>query len=219
MRSDRRIFAVGFVLSMALHAAALWAFRSVPAGGGEAPVTSPAMTVVALAPPPGHPLPEMVIPPPPLRAPEPVVPASSVPIPEPAAVGPSLSAALGAWALVRELAPTEAPSPRPRDAGPAAHRVALMQYEQAVAQWLERYREYPLAAKRRRWEGTAIVRLQLTADGSLLAAQLVRHTGHSVLDQAALGMVERAAPFPRLPDHLNGGQIEILVPIQFSLGS
>lgn len=91
-------------------------------------------------------------------------------------------------------------------------------YELQIAHWVERHRDYPLVARRRGLEGTAIVRLRLAADGSLLQAQIVRDTGHVLLDRAALGMVERAAPYPRAPAELGTAPVEILVPIQFSLG-
>lgn len=94
---------------------------------------------------------------------------------------------------------------------------AAGEYEQQVTRWVERQRQYPLAARQRRMEGTAIVRIQLDGDGALLGALLVRDTGHAVLDRAAMDMIQRAAPYPPVPQMLASSPIEVFVPIQFTL--
>lgn len=107
--------------------------------------------------------------------------------------------------------------PAPVAAALADDSVERGRYEQEIARWVERQRNYPLAARQRRLEGTAIVRIQVDGDGALLDARLVRDTGHAVLDRAALDMIHRAAPYPSVPRSLTSAPVEVLVPIQFTL--
>jgi TonB family protein len=115
----------------------------------------------------------------------------------------------------RDSAVREAP-PAARSGAPSA--AASGEYEQQIARWVDRHRDHPPAARRRGLEGTAVVRLRLGADGSVLHAQIVRDTGHALLDRAVLGMIERAAPFPGVPPELRGAPVEVLDPIQFAVG-
>ncbi|HEV2131879.1 MAG TPA: TonB family protein [Longimicrobiaceae bacterium] len=222
MKGDRRVFAAGLLLSIGLHAAALWAFRAVPAGTGvQAP---PVRQFNLIAVPAPREVPHLEV----VRAEQPSEPprqSAAEPAPAPSIAEPVIAPAPAEPAAVLSPMPApiantlETPAAPPPAAPASAARRAHGRYEQTVAQWVERQRSYPLAARQRRWEGTAIVRLRLAPDGSLVAAQLVRDTGFALLDQAALGMVRRAAPYPRLPEEIGEGQIEVLVPIQFSLGS
>lgn len=225
MRRDRGIFAAGFLLSVGVHAAVVGAFRSAPAVLGERPAPAHAAMLVAVPAPREAPQLALVRPEV-TAAPAPLPKRQPEPAPALAALSPPLAAPLAAPTAVATsthattaVAPVEPPPVAATATSTAARRGAHSRYELAVAEWVERHRVYPLAARRRHWEGTAVVRLRLAADGSLLNAQLVRDTGFAVLDEAALGMVRRAAPFPRLPAEFADGQIEILVPIQFSLGS
>lgn len=222
MKGDRRIFAAGLLLSIGLHAAALWAFRSVPTGAGVQALQVRQFNLIAVPAPPEVPHLEVV---PAEPASEPVRESAAEPVALAAIAEPVIAPAPAPLQPAAEVSPTAAPIARTPDTpasppapAPAARR-AFGRYEQSVAEWVERQRSYPLAARQRRWEGTAIVRLRLAPDGSLVAAQLVRDTGFALLDEAALGMVRRAAPYPRWPEEIGEGQIEILVPIQFSLGS
>jgi protein TonB len=46
--------------------------------------------------------------------------------------------------------------------------------------------EYPAAAIRQGWEGRVLLRLTVGENGRVLAAELVRSSGHAVLDEAAI---------------------------------
>jgi periplasmic protein TonB len=216
-QADRWVFGAGFGVSVAVHVAAL-AFAGLPIVPHEPPigrapllaVETPLLTAVQL------PEPERVKPP----EREPVESTNAIPVPVPSVVQePPVVRDVAAAPLVgpppAPARPDSAARPAPRAlAGSVAHG----QYEQEVTRWVERQRDYPLAARRRGLEGTAIVRLRLRADGSLVQAQIVRDTGHAILDRAAIGMVERAAPYPGVPGEFGGSSVEVLVPIQFSLG-
>ncbi len=90
-------------------------------------------------------------------------------------------------------------------------------YAPVLLAWLGRYRDYPRAARLRRQEGMPRIALTLDSSGRLLALTLVESSGFALLDEAALDMARRAAPFP--PPQLPRGteRATFIVPVQFSL--
>jgi periplasmic protein TonB len=65
--------------------------------------------------------------------------------------------------------------------------------------------------------GTAVVRLTVKSDGELLEHKIVKSSGSEVLDNAALASIEKAAPFPAIPDEVGRDTIEVSVPFKFSV--
>jgi protein TonB len=100
---------------------------------------------------------------------------------------------------------------------PAAPSQAMPPYAPILLDWLGRHRDYPRAARLRRQEGTPRIALTLDRSGHLLDLQLREASGHDLLDQAALDMARRAAPFP--PPQLPPGneKATFIVPVQFYL--
>ena len=75
--------------------------------------------------------------------------------------------------------------------------------------------EYPRIARRKGLEGTATIEVMFNELGEQLALTLVKSSGFSLLDQAALQAVETwqfEAPMPRLASHY-----KVTVPIRFAL--
>jgi len=64
--------------------------------------------------------------------------------------------------------------------------------------------------------GTAVVAFSVTRGGAVVGARLVRSSGSSALDQAAVATVRRANPVPPPPAGVNGGSFTI--PLHFSRG-
>ncbi|WOF74861.1 energy transducer TonB [Parvibaculaceae bacterium PLY_AMNH_Bact1] len=64
---------------------------------------------------------------------------------------------------------------------------------------IENNRTYPSAARRRREEGTAMLKITIGRQGHLTEVQLVDASGSFHLDRAARRMVEKSAPFPAPP--------------------
>ena len=83
-----------------------------------------------------------------------------------------------------------------REAGNAA----VSNYPGKVVSKLRRSLRYPSAARRDRLRGEVHVAFTVTGGGGVSGARVVRSSGSSVLDQAALETVRRAAPFPPIPD-------------------
>lgn len=86
-----------------------------------------------------------------------------------------------------------------------------------VRSWLEKYRRYPPLARRRGLTGTVRLALSIGGDGSLRAAKIVVSSGSSLLDDAALEMASRAAPFPIDGAPSPGSTFEVQVPVVFRL--
>lgn len=63
--------------------------------------------------------------------------------------------------------------------------------------------------------GRAIVRFSILRSGAAGAVSLASSSGNSVIDQAALAMVRRAAPFPPLPREYGPPAMPLTVPVAF----
>ena len=51
--------------------------------------------------------------------------------------------------------------------------------------------EYPAEARRRRWEGTVEIGVDVSASGGVLSARIIGGSGHEILDRAALATLRR----------------------------
>lgn len=76
---------------------------------------------------------------------------------------------------------------------------AVADYRAQVKAHLARFKVYPPAARDRDIQGRPVVAFTLSRSGGVLSASLSASSGASVLDQATLAMVRRAAPFPPAP--------------------
>lgn len=115
-------------------------------------------------------------------------------------------AASGAVPAGGEAAPRE--GVRPDD---------LRRYRMALAIAARRFRIYPAMAREHGWEGSVEVALSVGAWRPHPEFSLVRSSGHAVLDQQALSMIEQAAAATTLPEGLQGKDFRLLLPIQFAL--
>lgn len=95
-----------------------------------------------------------------------------------------------------------------------------------TAQWqnlllghLQRYKRYPRQARRLRQEGVSYVYLVVDRSGNVLSWRTERSSGHSVLDEEALAVVQRASPVPAPPADTAGDTVQVLVPIEFHISS
>ena len=90
-------------------------------------------------------------------------------------------------------------------------------YQAQVHAHLQRFRIYPEAARSRGITGVAVVRFALGRNGQVLSVSLVRGSGASILDEAALAMVRRASPFPPFPAGLSRARMDFAAPMRFDL--
>jgi protein TonB len=96
---------------------------------------------------------------------------------------------------------------------------ARISYQDMVATKLARAKRYPERALKRRMTGDGTIRIEISADGSLSAFQIVRSTELPILDEELRAMVDRAAPFPAFPSDLRKQSLALVVPVTFRLQS
>ncbi len=105
-----------------------------------------------------------------------------------------------------------APSP-----GAVASRAALADWRSLVVSQLQRAKRYPRGAEQRGEQGVVTLAFTLSRSGGVLSRHIVRGSGNAELDQEALAMVQRAAPFPTFPAGMTQASVNLSVPIRFSL--
>lgn len=90
-------------------------------------------------------------------------------------------------------------------------------YVTALRTAIERFKEYPLMARRQRLEGIVKVSCQISREGELRDARVVSTAGYSILDSAALRTVRSVGRFPPVPIELEGEPFSFVAPITFRL--
>lgn len=68
---------------------------------------------------------------------------------------------------------------------------------------------YPEAARREGIEGSLVLSVDILPDGGIDQVRVLRSSGHSVLDEAAVRIVRLSAPFAPLPEEIKA-QVDIL---------
>jgi protein TonB len=94
---------------------------------------------------------------------------------------------------------------------------ALPTWKNAIADLLERNKRYPSDARNRRQQGTVQLAFSIDRQGYVIASRIVASSGSSALDNEALELAKRAAPFPPPPRELPGEQVNLTVPIRFNI--
>ncbi len=109
------------------------------------------------------------------------------------------------------------PPPPPPGPSPQQINVARGNYGELLARAFAKHRQYPRLAQIRGWQGTARVRLEIGADGRVIATSVEESSGHDILDRQALEMVRKAMPLPQPPEELRNQAFTVIVPITFRL--
>ncbi|MBQ0833605.1 energy transducer TonB [Marinobacter sp.] len=99
----------------------------------------------------------------------------------------------------------------------AGNPSAVDDYLGKLSRHLSRFYEYPRRARRLGQEGAPVITFTFRRDGSLVDHSLRTESGHSLLDKAALAMLEQAAPLPPVPDDMSGRTFSYALPVRFSL--
>ncbi len=238
LASSGLILLSGVALAVAMHwtlartlpepppAAALMIDLALLPQAPEAPSAEPEgpKQVEAPEPEPEPPPPEPEPEPEPLPEPEPELPPSEIALPTPVP-----SAAPTPPPVQQPPAPTTSAPPRteappsdvaaaPAEGAASTQRTAArLSFEQRLLGHLERHKRYPRAAQLRRQEGVPLVRFTMSREGRVLQHSLERGSGHRMLDDEALALLERAQPLPSLPDEMAADTLEVVVPIEFFL--
>jgi protein TonB len=104
----------------------------------------------------------------------------------------------------------------PRDSASGVGRGrsdATSNYDGLVAAHLQRYKQYPAAARKAKSRGIATVSFTVDESGRVTSVELAQTSGVGAFDQEVVAMVRRASPFPRPPDHRGR---DFTVPVRFN---
>lgn len=100
-------------------------------------------------------------------------------------------------------------------AGTAAGAAQMANWRGQVLAHLAGYKQYPSAARDRNVIGRPVVTFSLSPSGAVVSLSLVSSSGAPILDDAALSMVRRAAPFPPMP--VGGGRASFTTAINYNM--
>ncbi|MGV1013970.1 MAG: energy transducer TonB family protein [Methyloceanibacter sp.] len=67
------------------------------------------------------------------------------------------------------------------------------------------------------FKGTAVVEFTIGSNGEIASRRVAKSSGSKVLDDAALASIDKAVPFPPIPDVLHRNQIDVTVPFRFTV--
>ena len=90
-------------------------------------------------------------------------------------------------------------------------------YYALLSAHLNRKKRYPSEAKKARQEGVVTVRFTVLPDGRIRESTIRKSSGHTLLDQATLDLMQRVAPLPKFPKSMTKSSVTISLPIDYSL--
>ena len=85
-----------------------------------------------------------------------------------------------------------------------------------IVKRVEELKRYPAEARLAQAEGRVVVKVVIGEDGSVSGAEVVKSSGHRMLDEAALDLMRQAGPFT-FPHSLGKPSLTIKVPINYAL--
>ncbi len=147
-----------------------------------------------------------------------------LPPPPPTLVQPQVAITMP---FVPDIAPDVPPPPMPMNTSaitaapkgsvPTAPVYAIEKYETVLLRSINSALRYPLVARQRRQQGTVYVRFVMDRRGHVLSSQIERSSRFPALDEEGIALLARATPLPAPPADVTGDQIQLVVPIVFSL--
>ena len=189
-----------------------------------APQPKPVPPPVALQAPepaaePAHPD-QVAVMPPPSKPAEPAPQAKPVTVPERSAHKPAADEkAEREKHKTAPPKPAAAPGSKPAQLAMAPNsgadsegaRAGRASWESELAAHIRRYATYPANGSRE--SGTVRVGISIDRNGRLLSRRLAGSSGSSMLDNAAMAVIERAQPYPRFPPGMTQAQIALTIPL------
>lgn len=90
-------------------------------------------------------------------------------------------------------------------------------YLTRLSRHLSQFYEYPRRARRLGQQGAPVIVFEFSRNGTLIDHSLRKSSGHDLLDDAAIAMLEEAAPLPEVPESMAGNSFRYALPVRFSL--
>lgn len=149
-----------------------------------------------------------------------VLPRENAPVPTPRPDPLPAAEQSGALPEAGRAKPSAPTAPRAASSSTAGRKGGATAGEKAayarrLVSHVERYKRYPRAAARRNIAGAAGVSITIDRQGRLAGARLSKSSGHAVLDEEALAVARRAAPYPAPPEGAGGQTLTFSVTLRF----
>lgn len=147
----------------------------------------------------------VILPPPPPPLPQRRVAAAPVPVAAP----PANPVAVSQTGTGTGTSATRGSDPKAK--------IAEADYFSLVSAHLNRKKKYPNQAKKAMQQGIVTVRFTVSRDGSVSGVSIKRSSGHALLDQATLDLMQRVAPLPKFPKSMARASVTLSLPIDYAL--
>ncbi|EGV29694.1 TonB family protein [Thiorhodococcus drewsii AZ1] len=102
-------------------------------------------------------------------------------------------------------------------ASKARQQASERAYLSALQRAISRQQRYPASARRRQQTGTTTLAFVIQANGRIGQIRIVRSSGHSSIDRAAIDAMRRLGRFKPIPTELDRTTWALQVPIRFNL--
>ncbi len=125
-----------------------------------------------------------------------------------------------------DAVPVPKPPPKVEQTSPAprttVHELASApridpSWESLLLKHLQEFKNYPDEARRRNEQGVVLLAFSIDRNGHVVSRHIVRGSGYADLDAEVMALVERAQPMPAFPPSMTEAQLNLTVPIRFSL--
>lgn len=193
---------------------ASWGLKAEPeATPAAAAATAVAVTAAPHATPvPAVPAPVPAAPTAPVKKPEPVAVAAAKPEVENKPKEPVAVASPPPVAVVQPVPAAPQPSNEAKEKQKALYSAYVGQIRKLVIKEIE----YPKRAAKDKIEGLVVIKASVDRSGSLVGVDIIQ-PADDLLDAAATRALEKAAPFPKPADDVEGTIFEAQIPIVFKL--
>ncbi|MBI5197395.1 MAG: energy transducer TonB [Nitrospirae bacterium] len=82
---------------------------------------------------------------------------------------------------------------------------------------IEKNKDYPWRARLAGMEGTVTMEFVLGEDGKARRIRIVRSSGYPLLDESAVGTIDKISRFPEIPEALHLSEIALAVPLIYQI--
>lgn len=94
---------------------------------------------------------------------------------------------------------------------------AMLRYQDMVKQKIEEARRYPSWAKGHGIEGAVYIYFTVLPGGLSQDIKIIHSSGFKILDEEAIQTIQRAGPFPSIPQEIGVSSVQMEVAIVFAL--
>ena len=102
-------------------------------------------------------------------------------------------------------------------ASPEVVKQVTDSYTNQLTRAIAKQKKYPKIAQMRQWQGEVLLNVEIDPQGNLVKTEILEASRYKILNNEAVDMVKRAAPFPNPPEELQKRNFTVLVPISFKL--